>query len=548
MIRISLLLFIFLFTLPTSAIYDKDVEKNLKKQYKEVRYLAHSDCYLVISKQDKGLYGVVNSRGKEEIPPFYKKIAFEKGEDGEVIMFALQPNYKAKSQGNIVYSFQKGEILDLGKNEPQYIKGGYITSFMRPVYDLNGKVVLNCQQTSFQPLLRGLNVIGYRIGTRTKINNDLKDEVLICDPQLNILFILEGQNYLWNVEEVTLSSSETGWKCTRKIDNINNKIDYYTKDGKKYSGKDSELLVKESHITSKKEEPFIKNNKIIEKNISIISTPLSTQNNVNKSSLKSEIDINIPIGNISNPMTFALIIANEDYQEVSKVPNAINDGEIFKEYCQKTLGLPAENIHLVKNATLNNLKRELNLMNQIAETYSGDANFIIYYAGHGIPDESNNDSYLMPIDGYTGDLSTCLSLSDFYSKIGNFSSNRTLVFIDACFSGAVRGDGMLRTARGVALKAKPSNPSGNMIIFSAAQGDETAYPLEKENHGLFTYWLLKSIMDSKGEITLGELADKIITNVARQSLVINGKRQTPSVLYSPLMKDIWKNFNLIELK
>jgi hypothetical protein len=36
-------------------------------------------------------------------------------------------------------------------------------------------------------------------------------------------------------------------------------------------------------------------------------------------------------------------------------------------------------------------------------------------------------------------------------------------------------------------------PQGNMVVFSAAQGDETAYPNNDEKHGMFTYFLLKKL-------------------------------------------------------
>lgn len=258
----------------------------------------------------------------------------------------------------------------------------------------------------------------------------------------------------------------------------------------------------------------------------------------------SDVDRNIPVSDKNHPETFVLVISNENYEYLENVNFAHNDGEVFAEYCLKTLGLPEENIHLIKNATMNNIKRELNLMGQIAEAYKGEAAFIIYYAGHGIPDESNGNSYLLPVDGYPSDLTTCYSLTDFYSKIGKFASRKTVVFIDACFSGSLRGDGMLQAARGVALKAKPAEPEGKMVVFSAAQGDETAYPVEKERHGLFTYWLLKNIKDSEGKITLGELSEKLIDEVGRQSLVINGKKQTPGIQISPALENEWQRLTI----
>ena len=80
---------------------------------------------------------------------------------------------------------------------------------------------------------------------------------------------------------------------------------------------------------------------------------------------------------------------------------------------------------------------------------------------------------------------------------------------------------MLASARGVALKAKGDVPQGNMVVFSAASGDETAYPYKEKGHGLFTYFLLKKLQESKGDCTLGELGEYIQTNVRQQSVVIN---------------------------
>lgn len=81
---------------------------------------------------------------------------------------------------------------------------------------------------------------------------------------------------------------------------------------------------------------------------------------------------------------------------------------------------------------------------------------------------------------------------------------------------------MLASARGVAIKVKQATPVGNIVVFSAAQGDETAYPYKEKEHGLFTYYLLKKLQETKGNVTLGELSDYIKTQVERQSIVING--------------------------
>ena len=259
---------------------------------------------------------------------------------------------------------------------------------------------------------------------------------------------------------------------------------------------------------------------------------------------KSDVDQDIPLNPQNNENTFALIIGNENYQDVAKVPNALNDGSIFAEYCKRTLGIPDSNVHLIKDATLNNIKREVNLMRQIVVAYGGTVNLIIYYAGHGVPDESSGTAYLLPIDGYGSDLTTCYSVNELYTVLGKMQASRVVVLLDACFSGSLRGDGMLASARGVAIKAKQGVPSGNMVVLSAAQGDETAYAFNEEGHGLFTYYLLKRLKDSNGNVELGELASYIKDNVVKKSLVVNGKSQTPSVSSAPSIRNDWLNWKL----
>ena len=258
----------------------------------------------------------------------------------------------------------------------------------------------------------------------------------------------------------------------------------------------------------------------------------------------SDVDVNLPSNAQSNTKTFAVIFANENYQEEVNVDYALNDGEMFMEYCQKVLGLPEKNIHIRKDATLNNISAELSWMQQVAQAFKGQAKFIVFYAGHGIPDEASKAAYLLPVDGKGSMLKTGYSLAEFYKTLGSMPAERVTVFMDACFSGSKRGEGMLASARGVAIKAKPQTPQGKMVVFSAASGDETAYPLKDKEHGLFTYYLLKKLKDTKGDVTYGELGNYINEQVSQESIVSNGKSQTPTVTPSQNVTATWKTMKL----
>ena len=242
----------------------------------------------------------------------------------------------------------------------------------------------------------------------------------------------------------------------------------------------------------------------------------------------SDVDQNIPQARTVNDKTFCVIFANEKYQLEQSVPFAAHDGEVFKEYCVKTLGIPEKNVHFRANATKNNMEFEVDWLKSVLATHKGEAKGIVYYSGHGMPSESTVNSYLLPVDGYASRPESGYSLDKMYADLGNTDAASVTYFIDACFSGANRSGEMMEQNRGVAIKSKGGQLKGNSVVFSAAQGDETAYVYQDKSHGMFTYFLLKKLQETKGNVSYGELSDFITEKVSRMSLVENSKSQTPT--------------------
>ena len=258
----------------------------------------------------------------------------------------------------------------------------------------------------------------------------------------------------------------------------------------------------------------------------------------------SDVDTGIPVTQQKNENTFVVIIANQTYKKVAEVEFALNDGRFFNEYCKKTLGIPGDNIHHVENATLNEIRAEVRWLKEVMDAYAGSANIIFYYAGHGIPHESERRAYLLPVDGYETDIETGYSLGKLYKTLGEMPCRQVTVFIDACFGGAKREGDMIANARGAVIKVRDEEPVGNMVVFTASQGDETAYSYKNQQHGMFTYFLLKKLKDSKGNVTLGDLEQYVSSEVRKKSIVLNGKSQTPSVISSLTLGETWKNMKL----
>lgn len=252
-----------------------------------------------------------------------------------------------------------------------------------------------------------------------------------------------------------------------------------------------------------------------------------------------------PVTGEKKENTVAVIISNEDYEMVDKVPLATNDGLAFREYCVKTLGLPMQNIKYYPNASLGKMKKAVNDIKSLAEAYKGGLSLLIYYSGHGIPDNDSKDAFLLPIDADGSDMSVCISMRKLYEELGNMNVEQCVVFLDACFSGAKRDGEMIVSARGVAIKPRETQVSGKTIVFSATSDAEAAYAYTDQEHGLFSYYLLKKLQETKGKVKLGELADYLKKEVPIQSLKINSKKQTPTVAVSPGIEDTWRKLKIV---
>lgn len=258
----------------------------------------------------------------------------------------------------------------------------------------------------------------------------------------------------------------------------------------------------------------------------------------------SEVDKMIPTGPLMRNNTYALVIGNQNYRFVSDVPYAIHDARVFADYCNKTLGVPSENIHITEDATKQMILEE-ELQDWLSKIQDPeDKNLIVYYAGHGVPDVKNqNKAYLLPTDVRGTNPQRGIPLDDFYRKLGDLDFNQTTVFLDACFSGVNReNEGVTEGLRAVEVEAENAElGDGRVVVFSAAQGNETAQGFPEEGHGLFTYYLLKEIRDSKGMTTFGSLSDAVSTNVSQMAPQMKmRKHQTPTTSATEELGDGWR--------
>jgi|GEM_PF-476928 Uncharacterized protein containing caspase domain len=260
-----------------------------------------------------------------------------------------------------------------------------------------------------------------------------------------------------------------------------------------------------------------------------------------------DVDSNIPTTNNSNNSAYALIIGNEDYNSrqtgLSKEQNvefAVNDANMFALYCEKTLGIPKRQIKVLLNATAAEISQGLAWLTNLAKVENGNAELFFYYSGHGLPDEQTKEAYLVPVDVNGSNLTYAIKVADVYKTLAEQPTKKVNVFLDACFSGGGRNEGLL-AVKGVKVRPKENTVPEQMVVLTSSTGDESSAVFKEKRHGYFTYFLLKKLQESKGEISYNDLSSYIIQNV-RKETSISGKIQTPQVIVSPNAGDSWKTW------
>jgi hypothetical protein len=65
-----------------------------------------------------------------------------------------------------------------------------------------------------------------------------------------------------------------------------------------------------------------------------------------------------------------------------------------------------------------------------------------------------------------------------------------------------------------------------------------------KRHSLFTNTLLKKIKETIGNVSYKELSDYISRKVSVKTILINNKKQTPQILFSPDVEKTWTDWKV----
>lgn len=254
--------------------------------------------------------------------------------------------------------------------------------------------------------------------------------------------------------------------------------------------------------------------------------------------VRSDVD-ELPPGKASGRKNaYAIVIGIEQYRQ--KLPTAefaVHDAQTVADYLTKVLGFPEENVVTLLNDHAAKSDFEKYFEKWLPNNVEKNGTVFVYYSGHGAPNAKSKDAYLVPYDGDPSFIEqTGYSLKKMYEHLGKLPAKEVVVALDSCFSGAGGRSVLAKGARPLVMNLQNAfSLSQNMMILSAASGDQISATYGEKGHGLFTYFLLKGIKNedvvkADGTLEMKDLFSYVKPQVERIARKLNNNEQSPQLL------------------
>jgi len=297
-------------------------------------------------------------------------------------------------------------------------------------------------------------------------------------------------------------------------------------------------LVKAIHLTDRSSapEPLVARSDVHEKIAnSVVETTLPLLGkNARKNPppiRKGEEKIVAPdFGLPPSDKNIAVVIGIENYRTLPASEHSRKDAEYVTAYLA-SLGFPRRNIEFISDERATKTDIEKVIEGWLPNVVKPDSVVLVYYSGHGAPDPTTGDAYLVPFDGDPNYLGlTGYPLNRLYEKLAQLPARQIVVLLDSCFSGSGGRSVLAKGVRSLVRKPKVEPEQGKLLVMTSSQGAQISTSVPDKGHGAFTYYFLQALREGKrdvGEI-YGYLAPLVSDEAKRQNV-----EQTPFINWSP---------------
>jgi uncharacterized caspase-like protein len=237
--------------------------------------------------------------------------------------------------------------------------------------------------------------------------------------------------------------------------------------------------------------------------------------------------------------TYAVVIGIERYRNLSKSDFSKSDAVVVKDYL-RVFGLQERNIELLTDERATRSDIEKSIEAWLPNRAKKNSVVIIYYSGHGAPDPTSGEAYIVPYDGDPNYLSvTAYPLNRLYERLAKLQAREVIIILDSCFSGAGGRSVLAKGARPLVMLTATATPPSNMAVLTATEGTQISASSPEKKHGIFTYHFLKALR--AGLKNLAEIYEYIKPQVEDDAKQLN-VQQCPSL--RPNIEELKGRFSL----
>lgn len=237
----------------------------------------------------------------------------------------------------------------------------------------------------------------------------------------------------------------------------------------------------------------------------------------------------------TDPDAYAVVIGVEKYRQdgVPAVDFAARDAQTMYGYLTGAMGFDPKNVVLLTDDKATKTDLQKNLGSWLKNRATAKSRVFIYYAGHGAPNPTTGEGYLMPYEADPNYLEdTAFPIATLYADVAKLPTKDVTIVLDACFSGQGKRSLVAAGARPLVNVRAAKGPE-NATVLAAASGAQISATNPERRHGLLTAALLEALhgaADARGDgrITADEVYAFVRPSVERAAKLQNIE-QTPTL-------------------
>ncbi len=239
---------------------------------------------------------------------------------------------------------------------------------------------------------------------------------------------------------------------------------------------------------------------------------------------------------------YAIVVGIEQYRErLPRADFAVQDAKDLAQFLTKQAGYREENVILRLNEQATKSDMEKYFEAWLKNNVDASSNLLIYFSGHGAPEATTGDAYLVPYDGDPAFIEqTGYPLKRLYQTLDRLPTRNVVVVLDSCFSGAGGRSVLAKGARPMVLTVEGLASSSKAVVLAATSGSHISLADQEKGHGLFTYYVLQGLggdADANGDeaIDVQELYEYLKPQVQRVARRTYNTEQVPQLIIPPAL-------------